>query len=116
VTQEVPPPTTCSLCKESLRPDAMKCVSCGGFQGRWFYLNLSTPTLGLVVALVSVISLSATLLAPLFTRQVSDVRVSFQYFQGGAAHVVASNAGSRPGTIGEAWLDYVGALSRNAII
>lgn len=54
------------------------------------------------------ISLSVPLLAPFLAQQKSDVRVSFQYFEAGAARFVASNGGSRPGTIGEAWLDYVG--------
>ena len=40
------------------------------------------------------------------------MRVSFQYFQDGAAHLVASNGGSRPGTIGEAWLDHIGSGER----
>lgn len=58
------------------------------------------------MALISVVSLSVTLLAPLLKSHRSEVAVSFQYFQGGTAHLVASNGGDRPGTIGEAWLDY----------
>lgn len=104
---EALPQPLCSLCKEPLRADAKKCAACGGFQGKWFFLNLSLPILGLLVALVSVISLSATLLSPLLKPQASDVRVSFQYFQDGAAHFVASNIGNRPGMIGESWFDYV---------
>lgn len=99
----------CDLCKEPINRDAIKCVACGGFQGKWGWLNLGVPTLSLLVALVSVISLSATLLAPLLKTHRSDVSVSFQYFQDGTAHLVASNAGDRPGSIGEAWLDYTGA-------
>lgn len=100
------PVTTCSLCKSELTPGATKCVACGGYQGNWFFLNLGVPTLGLLVALISVLSLSITLLAPVFQHHASDIRVAFQYFEGGAAHLVASNGGDRPGTIGEAWLDF----------
>jgi hypothetical protein len=99
---------TCRLCKKPIEPGAIKCVACGGFQGKWVWLNLGVPTLSLLVALISVVSLSITLLSPLFKVHNSDVRVSFQYFDGGTAHLVASNGGDRPGTIGEAWLDYTG--------
>lgn len=109
MTEQQPQTTTCTLCKESLKPGAVKCIACGGLQGKWNWLNLGVPTLSLLVALVSVISLSISLLAPLLQRQQSDVRVAFQFFQRGAAYFVASNAGSRPGTIGEAWLDHSGA-------
>lgn len=108
MTDQAPQSSLCTLCKEPLRIGAIKCVTCGGFQGKWFFLNLGVPTLGLLVALISVISLSATLIAPLFTSQKSDVRVSFQYFRDGEAYFVASNSGNRPGTIGEAWLDFTG--------
>ena len=108
MTQAAPSPPACTLCKEPTQPGAIKCVKCGGFQGKWFFLNLGVPALGLSVALVSVISLSVALLAPMFEQKNSDVRVSFQYFQKGSAHFVASNGGNRPGTVGEAWIDYIG--------
>jgi hypothetical protein len=82
----------------------MKCPTCDGYQGKWFFLNLGVPTLGLLVALISVVSLSVALMSPLRTPK-SEVGVSFQFFEDGVAHLVASNPGTRPGTIGEAWFD-----------
>ncbi len=99
------PDMICTLCKEPINAGAAKCVKCGGYQGKWFFLNLGAPTIGMLVALISVISLSVALLAPLFKRQASEVRVSFQFFQNGTVYFVASNGGTRPGSIGEAWLD-----------
>lgn len=97
----------CVLCRDPIPVDAVKCRICGGFQGRWFFLNMSVPTLGMLVALISVISLCITLLAPLFQPNSSDLRVSFQYFDNGKANFVVSNAGNRPGSIGESWVDFV---------
>jgi hypothetical protein len=97
----------CSLCKSPLLDGAVKCIKCGGFQGKWFFLNLSIPTLSMLVALVSVLSLSITLISPMFEAPQSDLRVAFQYFENGKAYFVASNVGSRPASVGEAWFDFV---------
>ena len=102
------PEPRCSLCKATFNAGAIKCVKCGGYQGRWFFLNLGVPTIGMLVALISVVSLSITVLTPIFRQDESDLRVSFQYFEEDVAHFVATNGGTRPGTIGEAWLDYKG--------
>lgn len=85
---------------------AIKCQHCNGYQGRWFFLNLSTPVLSLLVALVSILSLTLPTLISAFSRQNSDVRVAFQYFEDGAAYFVASNGGTRAGSVGEVYLDY----------
>lgn len=96
----------CSLCAEPIAAAAIKCRYCDGYQGRWLFLNLSTPVLSLLVALVSILALALPALIGTFSRPKSDVRVAFQYFEDGTAHFVASNAGTRPGSVGEVYLDY----------
>ena len=102
---DVPSETPCSYCAEPISRSAKKCRHCDAFQGRWSFFNLSVPVLGLLVALVSVLSFSIPILQGAFHTPESDVRVSFQYFESGVAYVVASNAGQEPGSIGEVYLD-----------
>jgi hypothetical protein len=93
------------LCGQEIAESAIKCPHCSGYQGKWFFLNLSTPVLSLLVALVSVLSFSAPLLLNAFAIPKSDVRVVFQYFRDGTAYFVATNPGTRPGSIGEVYFD-----------
>lgn len=101
-------PRRCRLCQSVMPHGAIKCLKCGGFQGRWFFLNLGAPTIGLLVALVSVVSLSVALLSPMLTRRYSELTASFGLFDDGKAHFFVSNSGNMPAAVGEAWLDYVG--------
>ena len=96
----------CSLCAETIAATAIKCRHCDGYQGRWFFLNLSAPVLSLVVALVSILALAIPAMVRTFDRPRSDVRLTFQYFEDGTAHFIASNLGARPGSVGEVYLDY----------
>ena len=96
---------TCSLCAERIPTAAIKCRHCDGYQGRWFFLNLSAPILSLLVALVSVLSLALPTLIAAVRYPRSDVRVAFQYFEDGTAYFVASNGGTRAGSVGEVYLD-----------
>lgn len=73
---------------------------------------MSLPALGLLVALISIISLSLPIALKLVTPDNSDVRVEFQNFEDGTAYFVASNLGSRPGTVTEAYFDFKGELRR----
>lgn len=96
----------CSLCAERIPAAAIKCRHCDGYQGRWFFLNLSAPVLSLLVALVSILSLALPTLISAVRHPHSDVRVAFQYFEDGTAYFVASNGGTRAGSVGEVYLDY----------
>lgn len=96
----------CQLCSAAIPNAAIKCRHCNGYQRRWFFLNLSTPVLSLLVALVSILSLALPTLISAITYPHSDVRVAFQYFEDGTAHFVASNGGTRAGSVGEVYLDY----------
>ncbi len=102
-TKETKP---CSLCSEKIANSAVKCKHCDGYQGGWLFLNLGLPTLSLLVALVSLISLSAPVIKAVVTPENSRIKVVFQNFEDGSAYFVASNSGNRPGSIGEAYLDY----------
>lgn len=96
----------CSLCAEPVAATAIRCRHCDGYQGRWFFLTLSTPVLSLLVALVSILALAIPALRGALAQPDCQVRVAFQYFEDGTAHFVASNPGTRPGSVGEVYLDY----------
>ncbi|WP_198356272.1 hypothetical protein [Sphingomonas sp. TX0522] len=106
VHDEPPGLKACSLCAEPIPAAAIKCRHCDGYQGRWFFLNLSAPVLSLLVALVSILSLALPTMVEALRRPGSDVRVAFQYFENGTAYFVASNGGTRAGSVGEVYLDY----------
>jgi hypothetical protein len=97
---------TCSLCRKPIEAGARKCTECDGWQGRWFFLNIGTPVLSLLVALVSVLSFAIPAITSAFSAPSSDIRIAFQYFEDGTAYFIASNTGSSAGSIGEAYLDF----------
>lgn len=105
----------CALCAEAVAATAIKCKHCDAYQGRWLFLNLSAPVLSLLVALVSILALAIPAMVAVFERPGSDVRLAFQYFEDGTAHFVASNSGTRPGSVGEVYFDYGSQGTRYAL-
>lgn len=89
----------CSTCHEPIFPGARKCVHCDSYQDWRRHLSMGSSVLALLVALVSVIALSAPMFVQLATPKNSKVEVRFQRLHLDNAYVLASNHGVRPASI-----------------
>ena len=95
-----PPSNTCCVCHESIEIGAKKCVHCNSYQDWRRYLNLSSTMLALIVALVSVLSISIPMLKDNFKPNNSKINILFQSDSFKNLTFIASNSGNRPGGIG----------------
>ena len=100
--------TRCVVCKESIRQSARKCVHCESYQGWRRHIAVGDAFLALLVALVSVLSLSLPIFREIYSSNNSEVRVTFQDAQGRYLFMIASNTGTKPGTVGRANLVITG--------
>lgn len=69
----------CKICKEEIKPEAIKCIHCDSFQDWRGSLNFSGTVLSLLVALVSVLGVVVPVLKDTFTPKNSDLVVSAPY-------------------------------------
>src|ERR1700730_10987429 len=100
--------TFCVVCKESIRLGAKKCVHCDSFQTWRRHIAVGDSFLALLVALVSVLSLSVPLLRTALRPNNSVLKVAFQDVEGPYLFAIASNLGGKPGTVGHAELEVAG--------
>ena len=89
----------CRVCAEKIEKDARKCIHCDCYQDWRGALPISTELLALMVALISVITAAAPVLANVFALKDSKLVVTFQDVDEGAVSVLVSNNGNRPGTV-----------------
>jgi hypothetical protein len=78
---------------------ARVCTHCNLHQGLRGKLGLSSTVLALLVALVSVLTQAAPVIADLFARKTSQVTISHPYLDGTTMRFVATNRGREPGLI-----------------
>ena len=90
---------TCHACQEELKAGARKCRYCGSSQDWRRHLTFSSTVLALLVALVSVVSLSSPFVRQALQEDNSDITVSFAGLCNGYIVVIASNRGTRPATV-----------------
>lgn len=108
-------PDNCLVCREEIRPDALKCVHCDSFQDWRRHVNLSNTVLALLVALVSVSTVLLPILNELFEEQVSNVSVTYHGVHENLINLVATNSVSKEGVIAEEILALHSATSEPAI-
>lgn len=102
-TQTAGPSTVaCIVCKEEIKAGAQKCIHCDSFQDWRASLTVSSSVLALLVALVSVIGVTAPVLHSVLVKPNSRVLFAFEKAQLQSVFVVASNPGDRPGSLGTA--------------
>jgi len=96
----------CIVCKEKVRFGARKCIHCDSFQDWREYFSFSSSILAWLVALVSVISLALPLVKDVFKKENSRVVLALQGIEDGYIALIASNLGTRPGSIGAVELQF----------
>ena len=107
--------TRCIACRESIKQGARKCHHCDSFQDWRGRLNFTSSVLALLVALVSVISLSVPLIHDALTEDNSRVLITPAGVGSDSLLLVASNTGSRPATLSWAELT-VGAEAGSPVV
>lgn len=96
----------CIVCREQIKAGARKCIHCDSFQDWREYFNFSSSVLAWLVALVSVISLSLPVIRDALQKDNSKVVLTFQGIEEGYISLIASNLGTRAGSIGSAELNF----------
>jgi hypothetical protein len=94
----------CATCGEPIAFSARKCIHCDAYQDWRRYLAFSSTVLALLVALLSVATVAVPVLRDVLIAKDSDLVGSFQGLSDNGAVFVVSNAGNRPGTVGEAFV------------
>jgi hypothetical protein len=101
-TGELPPGTkACVVCGEPINVAATKCIHCQSEQGHWIRrLGMSTSVLSLLVALVAVLGFAIPVVQKALSHDDSDLVFAYQRTdKDGFISVLASNLGTRPGSI-----------------
>ncbi len=96
----------CIVCREQIKAGARKCIHCDSYQDWREHFNFSSSALAWLVALVSVISLSLPVIKNALQKDNSNVVLAFQGIEEGYISLIASNLGTRPGSIGSAELNF----------
>lgn len=91
--------TECRTCREPLRPGARKCTKCDSFQDWRRFLSLSTSTLALIIALISVTSAVGPGIVRMFKGERSALAISYIAPVDEGILLLASNEGTRPAVI-----------------
>jgi hypothetical protein len=89
----------CVVSFEKIHPRAKKCIHCDGFQDWRRDINFGSTVLALLVALVSVLSLSVSVLKDALTIPNSKIIFSYQSVRNDLINVIASNTGEEAGSI-----------------
>jgi hypothetical protein len=94
----------CTTCGETIAESARKCIHCDSYQDWRRYLAFSSTVLALLVALLSVATVAGPVFRDLLISKDSELVASFQELNDEEATFVVSNSGTRPGTVGEAFV------------
>ncbi|MEA3090841.1 MAG: hypothetical protein QOJ04_2183 [Caballeronia sp.] len=90
----------CRVCREPIRIGARKCIHCQSSQGWLRHVGVSSSVLALLIALVTVLTASIPVIAELVRDDRSEVRLVPQKAEGLTLFIIATNEGSRGGTVG----------------
>lgn len=100
----------CRVCKQPIALGAKKCIHCESFQDWRRYLNLSSTVLALIVALVSVLSISFPIIKESFQIDNSNITILYQSASDEFLTFIGSNSGKFPGGIGNVSLTIQGEI------
>jgi hypothetical protein len=86
----------CKLCAESMPANAIKCPSCSGFQNWRSHLDFGNTFLSLIVAFLSVLTVTIPIIIKACTANNSDVAVYYIDRSDVSVPVIVANDGPRP--------------------
>jgi ribosomal protein L40E len=108
----------CRQCRTLISANAKLCRYCSSYQDWRGHLHVSSAVLALLVALVSVLSVTLPAIVGALRPSHSRIVLSSPVIRGEAVYVVASNLGSKPGVIQRGLIhsDYLGMDSELELI
>ncbi|MBV1959276.1 MAG: hypothetical protein KUG53_00955 [Pseudomonadales bacterium] len=89
----------CRICMSEIEDGALKCIHCGGFQDWRGGINLSQSVLALIIALVSILSVTAPPVLAWYKGTSSNIDVKWVNVQDTYFGFVAVNSGNAPGIL-----------------
>lgn len=108
--------TACRSCKESIKNGAKKCIHCDSYQNWRRFFDFSGIVLSLIIALISVLTVSIPIIKTTFEQNKSDVDFVFLEFKGDNIIKVASiNRGNRDAVLKGASLEVIRGVSLEEI-
>lgn len=94
----------CVMCAEPIRFKATKCKHCGSYQHWLGRISVISTVLSLVIALISVIGLTAPAMKDFLTPSGAALRFSQPEFSRGSVSVTVTNYGAMPASVGVAFI------------
>jgi hypothetical protein len=94
----------CKQCRQPIPADARLCVHCKSHQDWRGHLSISSTILALLVALLSVLTVTVPPVINALRPTTSRTIAADPIFEGNGARVVVSNRGEEPATIHEAYI------------
>ena len=89
----------CKVCGELIKKNALKCVHCASYQDWHAKLGAGSSILGVLVAVVSVLAVAVPILINTFCLKNASMSLTFQGADDKTIQILASNVGSRPGSV-----------------
>jgi hypothetical protein len=89
----------CRDCRQPMPVGAKICLNCRAYQDWRRYLSIGQANLALLIAFISVLSSAVPVLNRVMTEDDSFLDTSFQAADNDTVTLIASNLGTRPGTI-----------------
>ena len=89
----------CKACNQDINEEASKCRHCNAWQGLRYYLTPTETVLALIVALISVSTMSYQTIKQLRKEHNSDINMLFLDRADTTVPLVISNSGGRPAVI-----------------
>ena len=98
----------CHMCRMPIPRAARKCHQCGSRQGRLRVLDLLTTSLALVIALISVLTVTVPILLTSIRGGYSTLTIDAPHVHDEYVTLIARNTGTRPAVITSAQLVFAG--------
>jgi len=95
----------CKVCREPIKPGALKCTHCGSRQDWQRHLVFSSTVLALLIALISVLQSAIPQFIRIWEGDRSEVSLGLLQADKLSLFVIASNGGVMPGSIGAGFLN-----------
>jgi hypothetical protein len=103
----------CKVCGEAIKFAARKCIHCDSYQDWHAEIGMSSTMLSLLIALLSVLTISVPVVRDALTPAVSNLKFSYQGTASKIITVLIANTGIRTGTVRYPMALHVAGFGKN---